>query len=111
MQRARLPVYRLEGEETRQVSGPFGHGGPGSHSGPGSLAAIDMWAGRARDGGAEKDAETRPAKATNRAKMRMAAFIFSNLMNYNVKGNRFPFPEKAYLFCFNKSIFFKYIIN
>jgi hypothetical protein len=37
-----------------------------------------MWVVKARDGGAEKDAETRPVKATSSAKMRMADFIFGN---------------------------------
>ena len=62
-------------------------------------------------GDAEKDAETRPVKATNSAKMRTAAFIFGNLMNYNVKGNLFHFPEESYLYCLNKSIFFIDITN
>ncbi len=71
----------------------------------------DMWAGRARDGGAEKDAEIRPAKATKSAKMRTAAFIFGNLMNYNVKGNLSHFPAESYLYYLNKSIFFIDITN
>ena len=74
------PTYRFDGEETTQV--PVAeHGGGHGSIGPGSLTATDMWSGRARDGGAEKDAETRPVKATNSAKTRMAVFIFGNLMN------------------------------
>jgi len=46
-----------------------------------------MWSRRACDGGAEKDAETSPATATKRAKMRMAVFIFGNLISSDVKGN------------------------
>jgi len=71
--------YRFdgEGEGAKQVPGPLGQGGSGS-IGPGSLTATDMWSGRARDGGADRHAETRPAKATTSAKMRMAAFILSN---------------------------------
>ncbi len=104
------PSYRFDGEETRQLS-VKAHGGGYGSIGPGSLTATGMWAGRARDGGAEKDAETRPVKATNSAKMRIAAFIFGNLMNYNVKGNRSHFPAESYLDFINKSIFFIDITN
>ena len=74
-----LPAYRFDGEETTQL--PVLPPGQGNGiSGPGSLTAKDMWCGKARDGGAEKDAEIRPAKATSNAKMRMAVFIFGNLI-------------------------------
>jgi hypothetical protein len=68
-----------------------------------------MRCGMARDGGAEKDAEIRPVKATNNAKMRMAAFIFGNLIYSNVKGNFLTFPKKAYSIFYTKSSVFIYI--
>jgi hypothetical protein len=74
------PTYLFDGVETTQVS-VAEHGVGHGSIGPGSLTATDIWGGRACDGSAEKDAETRPVKATNSAKMRMAVFIFGNLMN------------------------------
>lgn len=79
--RTLMLVYRVVEGEMRQESFGVQGIGPGSDSGPGPLAAMDICVRGARDGGAEKDAEMRPAKATNKAKMRMAAFIFGNLMN------------------------------
>ena len=78
---ARPLTYRVDGGETRQESFAVHGRGAGSDSGPGSLTATDMWVVKARDGGAEKDAETRPVKATNSAKMRIADFIFGNPIN------------------------------
>ena len=65
-----------------------------------------MWVGRARDGGAEKAAEIRPAKATSSAKMRMAVFIFGNLSIEIRKGAFSLSGNKSYPISENKSIFF-----
>jgi hypothetical protein len=83
---------------------PFGQGN--GSIGPGQLATTDMWVGRARDGGAEKAAEIRPAKATSSAKMRMAVFIFGNLSIEIRKGEFSLSGSKSYSNHESKSIFF-----
>jgi hypothetical protein len=74
------PTYLFDGVETKQVL-VAEHGGGHGSIGPGSLTATDIWGGRACDGGMEMDAEIIPVKATNNAKMRIAVFIFGNLIH------------------------------
>jgi hypothetical protein len=53
-----------------------------------------------------KDAEARPAKATSRAKTRMATFIFSNLFEFDFEGELSFICEKFYPISRNKARFF-----
>jgi len=68
-------------------------GGAGSMIGPGPLADTVTGAEAALVLAGAKDAEARPAIATNRAKKRMADFIFGNLSNVEIKGNFFPLVD------------------
>jgi hypothetical protein len=56
-------------------------GGAGRPRGPGSFAAIEACFDSGCEVAGAKEAAARPAMATSRANMRIAEFIFSNLVD------------------------------
>jgi len=79
------------------MQSPFEVQGSGAGRFPiglGKVEAIDTWVGRVRLAVELNDAETRPATATSRAKMRTAAFIFGNLSSQDFGNFCFPFEEE-----------------
>jgi hypothetical protein len=73
-------------EGAKQVPFDWQGRGPGRLSWPGPLAVIERWVEIDCVEPDENDAEARPTKATTNPKMRMASFIFGNLMSMGSEG-------------------------
>ncbi len=85
-------VHCADVEDAKHVLSNWQGTGPGRLIvGPGPLAVIETCVETAFVVAGTNEAEASPAKAMNRAKMRMATFIFSNLMDSNLKGKLSPF--------------------
>lgn len=89
-------AYCADENDAKQVpSDVHGRGAGIPMVGPGPVAVIEACVEIAFVAAGEKDAETRPAKATNRANMRMATFIFGNLMEFNLERSFPPFKRNT----------------
>jgi len=97
--------------ETTQL--PFDWQGRGAGSpivGPGPVAVNDACDVSDFVVAGANDADASPAMATNSAKKRTTAFIFSNLMCLGMLGDISPGGKELYARFFNKSIYFNYIL-
>jgi hypothetical protein len=103
--------YRAGLTGAKQVKLILQGGGGGSVRGPGSGSAtrIERCIARLLLEAGEIDAETRPATATNSANMRMAVFIFGNLVERRLRGNPLLFGANRTLENVYMSIIFNKI--